>query len=158
VLEHAASLVEADFWAPGMVIQCYEGKGDFERAKSAARRCLARAEKVIAAEPDHGSALGFGVTALAALGEAERAKEWAQRSLLLDPDNPNLKYNLACGLIELGETDWALDLLEPVLAIAQPEGVRWFETDNSLDPIRNHERFKRILAEARARHARAQGA
>ena len=95
----------------------------------------------------------MAVTALAALGEAERAKEWAQRSLLLDPDNPNLKYNLACGLIELGETDWALDLLEPVLAIAQPEGVRWFETDNSLDPIREHERFKAMLAAAEARHA-----
>ena len=153
VLEHAASLIEADFWAPGMVIQCYEAKRDFERAKSAARRCLARVEKVVAAEPDHGTAFGFGVTALAALGEAERAKEWTQRSLLLDPDNPNLKYNLACGLIELGETDWALDLLAQVVALSQPEGLEWFKTDNSLDPIREHARFKEMIEAAEARHA-----
>jgi adenylate cyclase len=156
-LERAASLLEADFWAPGMLIQCHEAKGDHERAQSAARRCLARAEKVIAAEPDHGSALGFGATALAALGDAERTREWAQRGLLLDPDNLNLKYNLACGLIALGEKEWALDLLAPLIAVAQREGLRWFEKDNSLDPIRDHQRFKDMMANAEARHAAAQG-
>jgi len=45
----------------------------------------------------------------------ERAKEWAERGLLLDPDNVNLRYNFACSLItEFHDFDAALDLLEPV--------------------------------------------
>ena len=31
--------------------------------------------------------MGAGVAALAALGEADRAKDWMRRALLIDPDN-----------------------------------------------------------------------
>jgi adenylate cyclase len=58
-LEKAAAAMETDFWALGMAIQCYEAVGDREGAKSAARRELARVEKVIVAEPDHGLAIGW---------------------------------------------------------------------------------------------------
>jgi adenylate cyclase len=64
-LERAGAAIEADFWAPGMSIQCYEAKSDLDGAKAAARRTLERVEKIIVAEPDHGIALGFGVVALA---------------------------------------------------------------------------------------------
>ncbi len=67
-LERAARAIETDFWALGMAIQCYEAIGDQAGAKSAAQRALSRVEKVVAAEPDHGVALGFGVTALADAG------------------------------------------------------------------------------------------
>src|SRR4029453_13208983 len=92
-LEKAAAAIETDFWALGMAIQCYEAVGDHEGVKSAARRRLQRVEKVIVAEPDPGLAIGFGVSALVALHEVDRAKEWAERALLLDPDNTNLMFN-----------------------------------------------------------------
>jgi tetratricopeptide (TPR) repeat protein len=85
-----ARAIETDFWALGMAIQCYEAAGDIDGAKSAARRCLERVEKAIVAEPDHGLALGWGVSALVALNEVDRAKEWTARARLLDPDNRNL--------------------------------------------------------------------
>ncbi len=126
-LEKAAAAIETDFWALGMAVQCYEAVGDGEGVKSAARRCLERVEKAIVAEPDHGLAIGWGVSALVALHEVDRAKEWTARARLLDPDNTNLNFNLACNMVTLGEFDTALELLAPIIsarAAAEPALVR----------------------------------
>jgi adenylate cyclase len=152
-LERAAVAIESDFWALGMAIQCYEALGGDEAMRNAARRALERVEKVVAAEPDHGLAIGWGVSALVALKERERAKEWTERAMLLEPDNLNLRYNLACSMVSLGETPLALELLEPVLARAERQNLTWFATDNSLDPIRDHPRLREMVAHAEARLA-----
>ena len=152
-LERAAAAMENDFWALGMAIQCYEAVGDLESARSAARRELQRVEKIIVAEPDHGLAIGWGVSALVSLGEAERAREWTERAMLLDPDNLNLLYNLGCNMIQLGDIDKAIELLAVVIARSQRQNLVWFETDTSLDPIRDDQRFKALVAQAEARLA-----
>ena len=60
--------------------------------------------------------MGTGVGALAALGETERAKDWMNRGLLIDPDNLTMRYNFACALAtSLGDPEAALDMLGPVL-------------------------------------------
>ncbi|HEX7272363.1 MAG TPA: adenylate/guanylate cyclase domain-containing protein [Casimicrobiaceae bacterium] len=150
-LEKAAAAIETDFWALGMSISCHEALRDTAGMKDAARRTLERVEKVIIAEPDHGVALSFGVTALAILGEPDRAREWAARAMLLDPDNYNLMYNVGCSMIKLGEVDEALKLLEPVFNVAQTQSMNWWKSDSDLDPIRDDPRFKAILARAEAR-------
>jgi adenylate cyclase len=152
-LERAAAAIDADFWALGMAIQCYEALGDVEAMRNAARRALERVEKVVAAEPDHGLAIGWGVSALVALKERDRAKEWTERAMLLEPDNLNLRYNLACSMVSLGETTLALELLEPVLERAQRQNLTWFAADNSLDSIRGDPRLHAMLAKAEARLA-----
>ncbi|MGQ0741795.1 MAG: tetratricopeptide repeat protein [Alphaproteobacteria bacterium] len=150
-LEKAIAVAESDFWAAGMVTQCYRAIGDREHELAAARRTLSRVEKVIATEPDHGSAMSFGVNALASLGEAERAKEWASRAILLDPDNANLRYNLGCALVQLGDFDAALDFLEPVFQGATQQGLEWMIRDSDLDPLRDHPRYAAIIAATQAR-------
>jgi adenylate cyclase len=152
-LEKAAAAMENDFWALGMAIQCYEAVNDLEGAKSAARRELERVEKLIVVEPDHGLAIGWGVSALVALGEHERAREWTERAMLLDPDNINLLYNLACNMVSLRDFDMAIKLLSQVIPNAQRPNLTWFETDTSLDPIRGDARFKALVARAEARLA-----
>ena len=154
--EKAATAIETDFWALGMAIQSYLAVGDIAGAKSAARRCLERVEKVIVAEPDHGLAIGWGVTALAALQEVERAKEWAARAMLLDPDNTNLQFNLACNMVSLGEFDAAIELLAPVFTRVQRQNLIWLESDTSLDPIREDPRYQALVADAEARLASTQ--
>ena len=72
------SLLRAGEWLPrrceivitiGMPIVSSEHDWDAALAlRDAARRALARIEKVIAAEPDHGRALGCGASLLATLG------------------------------------------------------------------------------------------
>jgi len=150
--EKAATLVETDFRSAGMLVSTHSAIGDKEGARRAARRALERCEKIVAVEPDNGSAMGFAVGALAALGEAERAKEWAERALLLDPDNINLRYNFACSLItDLHEFDAALDMLAPRFETMGIEVLNWVKTDPDLDPVRDHPRFKAMLAGAEAR-------
>ncbi|HVN34070.1 MAG TPA: adenylate/guanylate cyclase domain-containing protein [Casimicrobiaceae bacterium] len=154
--EKAASLVESEYMAAGMLVSCYNAVGDREGARRAAQRALARAEKIVATEPDNGSAMAQGFGALAALGEVERAKEWGERAMLLDPANLNLHYNIACALVAmLGDQEGALDILEPLFEQMKIEAVRWARTDPDLDPIREHPRFKAMLEKAAARDTEA---
>ena len=151
-LNAATHAVENDIWAAGMLIQCYEAIGSPLRLE-AARHCIARAEALIAAEPDHGLALSFGVGALVAVGDLERAKEWSRRALLVDPTNLNMTYNIGCGLIKGGEIEWGLDLIEATVNATLQGNLNWIKTDNDLDSVRDHPRFKTMIAEADARLA-----
>ena len=99
----------------GMIVQAYAGVGDKQKADAAARVLVTCCEKLLAVEPDHGGALGFMVPALAQLGEVDRAREWARRAVLFDPDNVRLLYNLACGMARMNDPEAACDLLEGVL-------------------------------------------
>jgi adenylate cyclase len=122
----------------------------------AARLAAERAEKAVAIEPDNGSAMAFLVISLAVLGEKERMKEWVERAVLLDPDNLNMRYNLACTLIAVAhEDDAGLDMLEFVLKGCLADVVNWVHGDADLDPVRDNPRFKAMLAAAEGRIARS---
>ena len=154
--DKAATVMENDYNNSGMIVSCYKAVGDAEGATRAARRALERAEKVIAQDPDNGSAMSFAVGALAVLGETERAKEWAERAMLLDPDNMNMKYNFACMLVtDLHDYEGALDLLDPLFDRMRADVMHWVKTDPDLDPVRDHPRFKAMLSAAETRLAPA---
>ena len=85
--------------------------------------------------------------------EAERAKDWTERAMLLDPDNRNLQFNLGCSMVRLGEHDAAIELLGPVIDTTTRQGLEWMRTDITLDPVRDHPRFKALIAAAEARLA-----
>jgi adenylate cyclase len=154
--EKATTLMETDYLAASSLVTCYKAIGDAEGARRAAQRALARTEKIVAREPDNGSALGAGVLALAVLGEVERAKEWAERAMLLDPDNLHLRYDLACTQVAFLEFETALDLLGPTFEEqGHIEFLNWAKNDPDLDPIRDHPRFKAMLAAAQTRLARS---
>ena len=53
----------------------------------------------------------------------------------------------------LGEVDRALDLLESIIAKYQIEQYHWMKIDTTLDGIREHPRFKAMIAAAEARLA-----
>ena len=151
--EKAAALMDSDWHNPFMLITCYREAGDFERRKRAAQLVVDRAEKAIARDPSNATVLAGGVAALAALGEAQRAKEWIDRALLLDPDNNIMRYNIACALTtDLGDRNRALEVLEPyfrtTLGVTH---IRHAEADPDLDTLREDPRFKQMLGEARER-------
>jgi adenylate cyclase len=151
--EKASVLMETDFSSVGMVAGCYTAIGDAESARRTAQRTIARTEKAVAQEPDNGTAMGYAVSAFAILGQAERAKEWAARAMLLDPDNLNMRYNFACAYVELREIEEALDLLDPLFKKTTIELVDHAKVDPDFDPIRGHPRFKAMIAAAEARLA-----
>jgi adenylate cyclase len=74
--------------------------------------------------------------------------------MLLDPDNMNMRYNLACAVInELGDVEGGLDLLLPLYETIGTELVNWGKTDPDLDSVRDHPRFIAMAAAAEARLA-----
>jgi adenylate cyclase len=81
---------------------------------------------------------------LAYLGECDRAREWAARTLAIDPDDLNAMYNIACAYLNMGDQEAALDLLEKVLPIASVHR-HWWTSDPDLDTIRDHPRYRRLV-------------
>jgi adenylate cyclase len=154
--EKAATLAEADFGSPGMLIECYAAVGDAGASRRAARTTLARAEQSLARDPSNGTAMSFGVSALAALGETERARDWIERALLIDPDNMTMRYNLACALAaDLKDTQGSLELLVAYFETAVEGDLAYLKIDLALDSIREEPRFAAMFAAAEARLAQA---
>ena len=116
-------------------------------------RQVDRAQAALAKDPTNGAAIAVGASALARLGEPDRAREWVQRGLLLDPSNLSMRYNIACALImELDDTGAALDVLEPFFdEVKSPIHVKHLQADPDLDGIRELPRFKAMLAAATKR-------
>ena len=152
-LAKAASLMEADVWALGMALQCYEARNDNAGARQGAQQSMERINKILAADPDHEDALAFGVTTLLRLGQSAKAQDWAEKVLKLNPDGRNLRYNMACAMCQLAKFDRAVELLEPVAKACGRQGIEWFKVDTDLDPIRKSPRFKAMLEQAEARLA-----
>jgi adenylate cyclase len=70
-----------------------------------------------------------------------------------------MRYNFACALsVHLKDTDAALDLLESVFANISMGLLSAARTDPDLDHVRDHPRFKALLAQAEARKAAEESA
>jgi adenylate cyclase len=151
--EKAAEVVDTEFHAASLLAQCYAARGDHDGEINAARKALARIERVITAEPDHGRALGYGAAMLAALGETERAKEWIERGTLVDPSNTIQHFNFVCALVRLKEHEAALDLLANVIDKASTGLFVWLENDTDLDPLRGNPRFVKLFEQSKSRFA-----
>lgn len=150
--EKAAELMDADYSGAGMLECCYRGLGDVEGRKRAARMTFERVEKALESNPRDASAVGNGVASLAVLGEYERAREWAERALDLEPENYILRYNIACAFaMELDDQERALDLIEDSLAHLGVDHIRHANADPDIDSVREHPRFAKMIADARQR-------
>jgi adenylate cyclase len=151
----AVSLDEASIGPAGMLVTIRQALGDTEGMRRAAEITLSRAEKAVAQDRNSGNAMAFGAGALAALGETDRARDWMNRALLVDPDNMLMRYNFACMLVVLGEFDEAIDMLGPVIGTAPRALLTHAGFDTDLDALRTDPRFTAMLAEAEARLASA---
>jgi adenylate cyclase len=114
---------------------------------------LARTEKIVAIEPDNGSAMSYLAFSLILLGERERARDWMERALVLDPENQHMRYNFTCDLVHIGDLDAAIDMLAPLARVVSREFLGWWDTDPDLDALREMPRFMTMVAEAKARLA-----
>jgi adenylate cyclase len=155
-LERAVGLDETSFSAPLMLFSCYAALGDDDNARRVARVTLARAETATAKDQNNSHAMACAVNALAVLGEADRAKEWMDRALLIDPDNKLMRYNFTCALsAHLGDSAAALDMLGALLAQDPAFCLGDAKVDPDLDALRNEPRFHAMIAAAEARLAAA---
>jgi adenylate cyclase len=151
--EKALTLEEDDFGSAGMLITVYSAVGKPEAAQRAAKIALERCEKILARDSNNAAALGHSAVALATLGQRERAKEWMERALLIDPDNITMRYNFVCTLAKhLNDKDAALEMLLPTFELMGGPGlINHAKVDPDLDRIRDDPRFKAMLEAAERR-------
>ena len=159
LLQKAVSLMEADVHAWARLVTLHHALKNRSAQKTAAENGVAHAEQVLAMDPSNGAAMSFGALAHAALGHPERAREWIERALLVDPDNLSMHYNFACALAGfIGDQEGALRHLERSLATAGAFHLGLVEADPDLDRLRDHPRFIEIMAAARKRLGLAKAA
>ncbi len=151
--EKAESLMDSDWSNPMMLITCYDSVGDPVNMRKAAKTALERVERAVAKDPTNGTALAVGAYSLAMFGEEDRAREWIRRALLLDPENLNMRYNLACTIVrQLGDIDETISTLGPFFQQVNSATImRHIEVDPDMDAVRRDPRFQEMLAAAKSR-------
>ena len=150
--EKTLTLEENDFGSAGMLITVYTALGKHAATQRAAKIALERCEKILARDSSNGAALGHSSVALAVLGQRERAKEWMERALLVDPDNLTMRYNFACALANyVNDKDAALEMLRPAVEQMGSGLINHAKIDPDFDSIRDDQRFKEMLEVAERR-------
>lgn len=144
LFERATQLRFDDYRSAALLACVYLKLGRDADMKRAGRLGLERAERELSLHPENSSPAQLGALVLAYLGERERAREWAARTLAIDPDDLNAMYNIACAYLNMGDHEAALDLLEKVIPRASAHRY-WWSSDPDLDPIRDHPRYKRLV-------------
>jgi adenylate cyclase len=144
----ALEIKPTDYGAPVMLISVFRSLGDLEKARSYARLSVKNAEEELRLHPENANCACLGATALAFLGEHDKAMEWLARSLATDPSDTNIQYNAACTYALLGEAERAIDLLETWVMQVGNEMRLWFRNDSDFDTIRDHPRYLKLIETA----------
>jgi TolB-like protein/Tfp pilus assembly protein PilF len=141
----AAEVRPEDFQSAMLQGQSLRMLGRGEEARKSAREGIRRAERMLMLNPNDGRALSLGSGSLFEDGQRERAVDWAKRSLELYPDDMGTLINAACLYAKAGQKEEAMELLER--ALTRGWGKRdWIEHDSDYDSLRDHPRFKKLLA------------
>jgi adenylate cyclase len=145
LFERAAQIRSDDYRSALLLSAVYRSLGREADRERSARLGLERAERELNLHPENSGPAQYGALALAHLGERDRARDWAARTLAIDPDDLLAKYIIACVYSQLGDLETAIELLEQVLPHRSREQTRWFMNDSDLNPIRSHPRYQNLL-------------
>ena len=138
-----------DFQCALLAATMFRKLGRCEPAERYGRLGIRRAEQALRQHPESSRPAQIGAAELAALGEKAQAREWLERALAIDPDDNAARYNAACCLSLLGDTEQALDLLETWAKQHGTEAKRWMLVDPDIDPLREHPRYKALIDQLR---------
>src|SRR5215510_5755404 len=120
----------------------------WNESREAYQRALEAGRKHLALQPDDARAYVLGAGAFARLGEAECAKQWAERAMSLAPDDDAILYNAGCALAVVGEEDRALNALQRAIG-AGLAGGDWIPQDPDWERLRDHPRFQTLVQQLR---------
>jgi serine/threonine protein kinase/Tfp pilus assembly protein PilF len=142
--EQASIVSPEDYQAPLLLAQTYMGMKLESKALDAYERGMRVIERRLEMNPDDVRALCLGIGTLVLLGDREKAQQWAERAMAIDPTDSTVLYSVACMHALAGEADEALTHLE--LSVKNGFAHReWAEKDSDFDSLRDDPRFKGIL-------------
>ena len=133
-----------DYQAPMLMASALHGLGRQESARQAYDRGLAAAQKHLLLNPEDARALYFGANALSQIGDKERSLEWAARAQQVEPDEPQVLYNVACVFALLGENARAIDCLQRSTTHGWVQ-KEWMAHDPDLAGLRSDPRFQKLV-------------
>jgi non-specific serine/threonine protein kinase len=140
----AAAICPEDHQSRVLLANVYRGLGRDDDAKASMRDALAVIECTVEAKPDDIRAIYHGAGALVYLGQTERALEWAQRCLAIDPHAPDVLYNVACAYAVAGKVDEAMHYLDRSIDCGFAHR-QWIENDPDLKSLRDHVDYPALL-------------
>lgn len=141
----AHELQPENYHATMFLDDAYTRLGMPEEAKKAALKHLKIIENHLSLKPDDTRARILGAVQLVKMGDTKRATDWVNQVLEIDPESPSTLYNSACVFALSGQIERAIDLLEK----QHEKNVLpkdWLENDSDLDALRDHPRFKKLMA------------
>ncbi len=134
------------------LVQAYALKGDAANVNTYAEEARKAYEEQLRAAPnDPGRHVALGL-ALAYLGRKEEAIREGERGVALVPvskdadQGPYYQHQLARIYMLVGESEKALDQLEPLLKIPYWLSPGWLKIDPNFDPLRKNPRFQKLVA------------
>ncbi|HEX4970960.1 MAG TPA: tetratricopeptide repeat protein [Steroidobacteraceae bacterium] len=143
--ELAADSQPDDYRPIVLALQEYQAIQDKEREHITLHRSWQALERRLAIDPDDSYASDHAAGVLMLLGRRDEANRLLDRALAMRPDDYRTLYTAACTASLGGEYERALDFLDR--AVATGRGHReWILNDNDLAPLRDHPRFRQILA------------
>ena len=146
--------METDINSAAILMSCYTAVGDAAAVRRAAEVTLKRAEAVLARDQNNPAVLAYSAYALMALGEGDRAKARLNRTLMIDPDNFNMRYNFACALcVYLKDKEAALEMLRSVYTSITDAFLPYAEADPDFALLHDDPRYQAMVAAAEARLA-----
>ena len=146
--QKASEIRPEDYQSLLLQVSMLEGIGDFQGSKEKAKEGLRRAKAFLELRPDDNRAWNMGAFALQTLGDPAGAGEWMETSIRNAPRNSILTYNAACFYALNGDSKKSLDYLSQT-ADWGCLNLNWLEQDTDLDPVRDSQRFKEIVAQFR---------
>jgi adenylate cyclase len=154
--EKASSLMDADVNSSLLALGCYQALNDKPGTRRAAEMLLRRADAALAKDSSNAGIMAYSASALAAMGEGERAKARMRRAMMIDPDNSSMRYNFACMLcLNMKDKDAALTMLGPVFAGITDAFLPYAKADPDFAILHDDPRYQAMVAKAEARLAAA---
>jgi TolB-like protein/Flp pilus assembly protein TadD len=145
LFEKATEVRPDDYQALALLAQVYRALGQEDKRNEARKRTLEVIEKRLQTSPNDARALCFGSVNLLEAGQTEKGMEWLERAKTSEKDDALNLYNVACVYSNIGEIELALDCLEKSVRKGMAE-VDWMMNDSDLDNLREHPRFKALIA------------
>jgi adenylate cyclase len=140
----ASGVNPADYQSPIFLSHAHFELGHHQESMEAALTATKVVDKHLELHPDDARALCLGAFAHAKVGNADTARDCADRALDADRNEPAVAYNVACTYALLDDKNRALELLEQ--AVKMGFGYKaWMVNDNSLATLRDEPRFKALL-------------